>query len=58
VVFVKTLSSLKLKNSMNSNLERLKNYWQTSALVFIAIFKKIVFLTRIQSFYLLFAKQI
>ena len=43
---------------MNSNLERLKNYWQTSALVFIAIFKKIVFLTRIQSFYLLFAKQI
>ena len=26
---------------MNSDLERLKNYWQTSALVFIAIFKKI-----------------
>ena len=26
---------------MNSDLERLKNYWQTPALVFIAIFKKI-----------------
>ena len=26
---------------MNSNLERLKNYWQTPTLVFIAIFKKI-----------------